>query len=125
MADEQPQPDPNSILIADTNVKIRDLEEKQNLIKDRILLIGENFISEKEETTVEIQEIKNQTKLQGQEIEKIKLAIQNIIETQENFARKSEIEILKRQFQMFQPLELARIEDVKDLIRKAIKNKKD
>lgn len=106
--------------MTDINVKLRDIEEKQNLIKDRLLLIGENLISEKQETEVNVSELKVQVKSLEQEIKKIKLTIQRLIESQENFARKSELQILERQFKMFQPLEFARISDVKELINKAL-----
>ena len=47
-----------------------------------------------------------------------------MIDDTNNFVRKNEFEILQRQFQMFQPLELARISDVEDMINKAIKKTK-
>ena len=106
--------------IADVNVKLRDIEEKQNLIKDRILLIGENLISEKQETEEELAELKAKINVLGEEVKKMKLAIQRLVESQENFARKSELQILERQFKMFQPLEFARMSDVKDMIDNAL-----
>ena len=42
----------------------------------------------------------------------------------QNFARKSELEILERQFKMFSPLEFARIKDVKDIVSEEIKRLK-
>jgi hypothetical protein len=38
--------------------------------------------------------------------------------------RKNEFEILQRQFEMFKPLELARISDVEDMINRAIRKMK-
>jgi len=122
MAEEQPQEQTN-YFVADTNIKLRDLEEKQNLIRDRILLIGENLISEKQETNEELVEIKNKLKTLEQETNKIKLVIQRIGETQNDFARKSEVEILQRQFKMFQPLEFARMSDVKEMIKEALEKR--
>ena len=107
----------------DIGVKLRDIEEKQNIIKDRVLLIGENLVSEKQETSQDIAEINNKIKLIEQEINSLKLAIQRIMDNQENLAKKSEIEILKRQFKMFQPLELARVKDVEEIVNKALKEK--
>ena len=34
----------------ENNLKIRDLEEKQRILKDRVLLIGQNLIDSKEKT---------------------------------------------------------------------------
>jgi len=115
--------DQSGAFLADFNVKLRDIEEKQNLIKDRILLIGENLVSEKQETEKELTKLKEQVKVITSEIKKMKLVIQRVVESQENFARKSEVQILQRQFKMFQPLEFARIKDVKDLIKEALEKR--
>ena len=122
MAEQQPSFDEN--LLSDINVKLRDIEEKQNLIKDRVLLIGENLISEKEENSKEILELKTKNFHIEEDIKKIKLAIERVLEDSDNFVRKTEFQILQRQFEMFQPLELARMSDVKALIKEALKNRK-
>jgi predicted nuclease with TOPRIM domain len=121
-----PQPNFDESLFSDINVKLRDIEEKQNIIKDRVLLIGENLVSEKEETNQEISEIKASINNLNEDIRKIKSTLQLIIENSNNFARKSELEMLERQFEMFSPLEAVRISDLKSLVQKEIKaNKKD
>ena len=109
--------------LADINVKLRDIEEKQYIIRDRILLIGENLITEKEENNKEIAELRGKMIDIEEELANSKLALDRILEDRNNFARKTEFDILKRQFQMFQPMELARISDVEDIVRKIIKKK--
>ncbi|MEK6758070.1 MAG: hypothetical protein AABX88_02985, partial [Nanoarchaeota archaeon] len=42
----------------DINTKVRDLEEKQRILKDRLLLIGQNLIDFKEQTNENLLEIK-------------------------------------------------------------------
>lgn len=126
---EQPQEqsqeiDPTSAYLADVNVKLRDIEEKQNLIKDRILLIGENLVTEKTQFDKAITKLKTDVRDMKSEIKKIKLAIQRIAETQSSFARRGEVEILERQFKMFEPLGFARISDVKDMIKEALDKQK-
>lgn len=120
---EQQYPEQTNDYLTDVNIKLRDIEEKQNLIKDRIILIGENLISEKEETEQDIVGLKTQMKNLENEIKKIKLAIQQLIESQENFARKGELAILENQAKMFQPMNLARISDVEEMIKNALGQK--
>jgi len=108
-------------MISDFNVKIRDIEEKQNIVKDRVLLIGENLVSTKEETIEELAEIKTKIFAIEEDLNKIKLALQRTIESQQNLARKAELEILERQFKMFQPLDLARISDVEKIVKDILK----
>ena len=123
MATEQ-QYNPANDALADIGVKLRDIEEKQNIIKDRILLIGENLISEKEETNNDIQELKVKIASLSEDTRKLKLAIERIIDDSNSLVRRNEFQVLQRQFEMFQPLELARISDVEDMIQKALKSKK-
>lgn len=121
---EQEQYNPNDALLNDISVKLRDIEEKQNIIKDRVLLIGENLVSEKDETDQKINDLKSETIKISEDIKRIRLAIERIVDDSNNFIRKNEFEILQRQFQMFQPLELARMSDVQLMIERALKNKK-
>ena len=95
---------PITSLLSEFNTKLRDVEERQKLIKERVLLIGENLVNSREETTKEISELKMKTESIEKEIERLKDAVSSLIEESQNFARKSEVEILQRQFKMFQPL---------------------
>jgi len=95
---------PITSLLSDFNTKLRDMEEKQRLIKDRVLLIGENLIAWREDSSKELAEIKSKLNILEREMEKIKEAVTNIIEENSNFARKAELQILERQFKIFQPI---------------------
>lgn len=106
-----------SPLISEFNIKIRDMEEKQRLIKDRMLLIGENLVEFREEAEKNIATLKAETELIKQEILKIKNTLERISEDMSKLARKEEVMILQRQFKMFEPLEFARMEDVEKMIK--------
>jgi len=98
------QADPITALLSEFNTKLRDIEERQRLIKDRVLLIGENLVSGREESIKDISELKVKTENIEREIERIKETLSSLIEENKNLARKSEVEMLKRQFRMFEPL---------------------
>jgi len=104
MQGQQGAQEPVTALLSEFNTKLRDIEERQRLVKDRVLLIGENLVSGKEETLKEISELKVRTENIEKEIERIKDTISSLIEETKNLARKSEVEILQKQFKMFQPL---------------------
>jgi len=108
---------------SDIAVKLRDLEEKQSIIKERILMIGENLVSEKDQTEQEFNDLKSRISNLEEEIRKLKITIRMMLDNLDNFVRKNEFDILKKQFEMFQPLELARMVDVEEMIKKATKNK--
>jgi hypothetical protein len=127
MAQTQPQQnneesyDPLNAILSEFGTRINEIEEKQRLLKDRILLIGENLISTKEEELKKDLEIKKHLKQIDQEIYSMKSLLSRIIGEISNSARKSELGILERQMKMFLPLELARIKDVKKIVKKEIK----
>lgn len=130
MAEDQIQnspQDPTTALLSEFGTRLNEVEEKQRLIKDRILLVGENLISTKEE--IEKQDLENKIRINQIEFEikTIKQLLKRIINEIQNFTRKSEVEILERQIKMFEPLEFARFKDIENIVRqeldKKIKNK--
>ena len=88
----------------ETNLKLRDLEEKQRVLKDRVLLIGQNLIDIKEKTNETILEIKKDLEKIKENSERMKSFIENISREFPKFARKDDLEILAKQAKMFQPL---------------------
>ena len=88
----------------DANLKIRDLEEKQRILKDRVLLIGQNLIDTKEKTSETILEIKKDLEKIKDSVEKMKLFIESISTEFPKFAKKDDLNILIKQAKMFQPL---------------------
>ena len=81
--------------------KLRDLEEKLRLLKDRILLLGQTYIEEREKSFKEIQEIKKNLIQLIEENSRIKELLQRIAEQIDTTARKEELAILQRQFDLF------------------------
>ncbi|MDP3026521.1 MAG: hypothetical protein Q8N63_02345 [Nanoarchaeota archaeon] len=115
------QQDPVSAMLSEFSTRLNEIEEKQRLIKDRILLVGENLISTKEDYSKQEFEIKRQLKQVISEISSLKQLMQRVVNELPNLAKKSELEILERQVKMFQPLEFARIKDVREIVREEIK----
>lgn len=111
----------NSI-ITEIGVRISELEEKQRLLKDRLLLIGNNLISFKEEYESQLLELKNSVKTIESDVKSIKQMNQRIISELSNSARKSELEILKRQAKIFQPLEFIRQSEIRKIIKEELSN---
>ena len=106
------------------NIKIRDLEERQRMLKDRVLLIGKNLVEIKEGIEESLAELKKDVEIFKQEIFRLKDSMSRVSEETENFARKSELEILQRQIKMFEPLRYARIEDIESIMEEMLKKKK-
>jgi archaellum component FlaC len=100
------------------NTKIRDLEEKQRNLKDRVILIGKNFIETREELDKKILEIKKNLEELNQTTERIKSLVETISGEFSKFARREDVEILSKQAKMFQPLEFVLKSDLEKLKNK-------
>ncbi|MDP2629052.1 MAG: hypothetical protein Q8P15_04120 [Nanoarchaeota archaeon] len=85
------------------SMKLRDLEEKQNLLKDRLLLIGQNLLEVKEKSNKDILDIKKNIEVMRLELERIKSFLDTVSNEFSKFARKEDLEILSKQARMFQP----------------------
>jgi len=111
--------------ISNYQINLTELEEKQRLIKNRLLLIGENLVLTKKEFEEELIKLKKEIKQNTFEISSLKLFIKRILNELENLAKKSEVEILERQIKIFQPLNFARIEDIQKIVKEELlKNNK-
>jgi len=111
---EEVQPNYQQIF-GDITTKIRDLEEKQKILKDRLLLIGENLVEIKEETNKKILDIKKDLEIIKRNMERLILFLETASGEFSKFARKEDLEILIKQAKMFQPLEFVRKSELKKL----------
>lgn len=90
-------------VFSDINTKVRDIEEKQRVLKDRILLIGQNLIEIKERNDEKILEIKKDLEMIKQKMERVVSFMETISGEFSKFARKDDLEILAKQARMLQP----------------------
>lgn len=104
----------NSFLF-DVNVRLRDFDEKNKMLKERILLIGQNLIETKEKTASDILEIKQELEVIKKNMERLVSFLETASAEFSKFARKEDLEILSKQAKMFQPLEFVRKKDLKKL----------
>lgn len=123
MAETQYQ-DSISSLLSEFATRLNEVEEKQRLLRDRTMLIGENLISIKEDQENDNFAVNKKINELEYEIKTIKQTLQRIINELNTTARKTELGILQRQFEMFQPLQLARIKDVEKIIDNKLKQNK-
>jgi len=103
---EEEQVDYSGQYFGNMNTKVRDLEEKQRIIKDRLLLIGQNLIEIKEKTSKDILEIKKEIGIIKQNMERLISFLETASSEFSKFARKEDVEILSKQARMFRPLNL-------------------
>ena len=101
MPDEYSQDNSGQQVFTDISTRLRDTEDKQRLLKDRILIVGQSLIKEKEKSTEELREMKTTMERIKLENEKMKEMLKNMTEQLSTLARKEELAILERQFELF------------------------
>lgn len=104
----------NQNYLGEINSKVRDLEEHQRILKDRLILIGQNLIESREKTNEKILEIKKDIEILKQNMERMISFLESASAEFSKFAKKEDLEILSRQAKMFQPLEFVTHEDLKN-----------
>ena len=91
--------------MSDAAIRVRDLEEKQRILKDRLLLIGQNLIDTREKHQQSILEIKKELEIIKQNMDRLITFLETASAEFSKFARKEDLDILAKQARMFQPLE--------------------
>ena len=81
--------------------RLKDMEEKQRLLRDRILLVGKNLVEDRESMMQELQEMKKVlTRLREENI-KIQDFLKNVANQMAESVRKEELLMLQRQLDLF------------------------
>ena len=117
MADAQIEGDPIQVLMSDFNVRLRDIDERNRLIRERVLLLGKNLISSRQTSEEELSEIKRDNREIKKDVEKIKKTTDSLLSEFNKFVKRDEIILVERMLKDFQPLECMRKKDVKELIK--------
>ncbi len=85
----------------DINGRIKDIEEKQRLMRDRMLLIGKNVIEDRESIMNELQELKKSLSKTREENIKIQEFLKKVADQLSESVRKEELLMLQRQIELF------------------------
>lgn len=101
-----------------SGVGIRDLEEKQRIMKDRILLIGKNLIEIREKNNKDILELKKEVEILKNDMNRMMNFLKTASAEFSKFAKKEDLEILSKQAKMFQPLELVTKKELNEILEK-------
>ena len=83
-----------------SNTGIKDIEEKQRILKDRMLLIGKNLIELREENQKEFIEIKKDIEIIKQNMKLLVKFLEIASGEMTLFAKKEDIEILEKKMEM-------------------------
>jgi hypothetical protein len=101
--------------------RIRDVEGKYNLLRDRALIINQNMIDQYQKTYTDIKIINEDIKVLKEDIFHIKETLKHVISELDHFSRKEDIKVLEKYINLWNPMKFITEEEV----RKIIKEEKD
>lgn len=83
-----------------TDARIRDTEERQHLLKERVLLIGQTLVELRDGLIQELTETKKIVVSLQSDTQRLKELTRNLAEQANNSARKEEVASIQRQMDM-------------------------
>ncbi len=109
----------NDVLV-DLNMRIRILEEKQNIIRERLLVINQNMIDEYKRLVREVKTINSDIGELKEDISNIKDITKNVIRDMQKFAKKDSVNVLEKYIKMWNPLNFMTEDEVRSIIKKEV-----
>jgi len=105
--------------------RIRSLEGKYNLLRDRALIINNNLIMQYQKTTAEMQAIEGDIKEIKHTVFQIKETLKHVVSEMEHFARVEDLKVLEKYINLCNPMKFVTEEDVKKIIEKTKRGNDD
>ena len=102
----------------DVGTRVRELEGKYNLLRDRMLLINNNMIEEYKKTITEIKLLNGDVQEIKVDLFRIREALKHLLKELELFARKEDMKFLEKYINLWNPMKFVTEEDVKNLIER-------
>ena len=110
----------------DPTERVRVLESKYNYLRDRIILINENLISEYKKLNQDIKIVDSELKDLKKELFEMKEALRHILSEMKFFARKEHFKVLEKYINVWNPFNFVTEEEVLELIkrRRGVQNRR-
>jgi len=119
---QEATPDQYSIL-NELNARLRILEGKYNLMRERLFIINENMIDHYKSLSIEINSLKVDIKEIKDGLFSLKEATKDIIKELDFFARKEQLKILEKYINLWNPFDFVTEEEVLNLIKEKKRRK--
>ncbi|MDP1694931.1 MAG: hypothetical protein Q8L34_05315 [Candidatus Woesearchaeota archaeon] len=103
-------------VIVDLNNRIRTLENKYNLLGERLLVVNQNMIEEYKRLLREMKIINEDLREMRQETMLTQDAMRNMVKEMELFAKKEQVKVLEKYIDLINPMRFVTTEEVESLI---------
>ncbi len=108
--------------INELNTRIRILEGKYNLTRERMLVINQNMLDHYKKLTTNIKTIEEDITEIKESLNLLKNTLKNTLKELQFLARKEDLKILEKYINMWDPLKVITKEEIEEIIEKRLKN---
>ena len=105
-------------VIVDLNNRVRTLENKYNLLGERLLIVNQNMIEEYKRLLNEMKILNSDLRDMRQDIFLTQDAMRNTVKEMELFAKKEQVKVLERYIDLLNPMRFVTEDEVENLVIK-------
>ncbi len=116
MAEDQQQATSEQDFLVDVGGRVRTLEGKYNLLRDRVLVVNQNMVTEYKKTLIELKALNNDVKEVKTDIFRLKEALKHLVKELEYFARKEDVKVLEKYINLWNPMHFMTEQEVVQLL---------
>lgn len=102
----------------DMNARLRSIEGRYNLLRDRVLIVNENFVGHVKNANATNESMAGDITEIKQDLFKIKEALKHLVSEMEMFARREDVRLLEKYINLWNPMNFMTEKDVIRLIKK-------
>lgn len=102
----------------DVNARIRIIENKYNLLGERILIMNKNMIEEYKKLIKHVRAIDSELKELKHDIFVLRDAVKRISEELDGFAKKQDLKVVEKYINLWNPVNFVTEEEVKKIIKR-------
>ena len=111
-------------VISEINSKLRSLESKNSLLAEHLLTVNQNSIEEYRRLGKEISSLNLEIKKLKEEMYNLKQALNGFLREIDFFAKKSDIKVLEKYINLWNPLDFVTEDEIDMIIEKKLLGKK-
>ena len=105
-------------IVSELGARIRTLENKYNLLGERLLIVNQNMIEEYKKLIKELRMINADIREMKADVANVKETANNIVKEMENFAKKEQIKVLEKYIDLWNPLNFVTEEQLNERLTK-------
>ena len=105
-------------VVSELGARIRTLENKYNLLGERLLIVNQNMIEEYKKLMKELKMMNADIREIKADIMNVKETANNIVKELENFAKKDQIKVLEKYIDLWDPLKFVTEDQLNERLSK-------